>query len=116
MNRIIESLRKNKKGILIMGIASFFTAFGQLMWKLFQLDNNGYLLIFGFLLYGLGAICMIIAFRFGSYSVIHPVMCTSYLFAIFFGLVFLKEKLNCLQGIGIILMVLGVILIGGGDE
>ncbi len=88
MNKILISLKKNSKGILIMVAASFFTAFGQLMWKLSQLDNNLYLLALGFLLYGLGAITMIIAFRFGSYSVIHPIMCTSYIFAIFFGLAF----------------------------
>lgn len=99
-----------------MIVASFFTATGQLFWKLYQENNYLLFLILGFLFYGIGAVTMIIAFNFGKYSVIHPVMCTSYIFAIVFGGVILKEYINFTQSFGIISMILGVIFIGGGDE
>ncbi|MGL6167979.1 MAG: EamA family transporter, partial [Fusobacteriaceae bacterium] len=85
-------------------------------WKLFRLDNSYTFLIIGFFLYGLGAVTMIGAFKFGKYSVIHPMMCTSYIFAILLGGLFLKEYISIYQIIGIAIISLGVVFIGGGDE
>lgn len=116
MDKIKNSLKSNGKGISIMIVASFFTSVGQLLWKLYQQNENFGLLALGFLFYGAGAITMIVAFKFGKYSVIHPVMCTSYIFAIFFGGTILKEYVSFQQILGILSMILGVVFIGGGDE
>jgi uncharacterized membrane protein len=116
MKNIKKSLAQNWRGIIIMITASFFTASGQLFWKIFQENNNNYFLISGFLFYGIGAILMISAFRFGKYSIIHPIMCTSYVFAVLFGNFFLNEGISTIQYLGIALIILGVIFIGGGDE
>lgn len=115
MDKIIRSFKNNKKGIFLMIIASFMTAIGQLFWKL-SLNENLYFLGLGFLFYGVGAIFMIIAFKFGKYSVIHPMMCTGYIFAIILGALILKETITLNGFLGIIFMVVGVIFIGGGDH
>lgn len=104
------------KGILIMIMASFVTATGQLLWKLFQLENSLLYLIFGFSLYGIGAILMIIAFKYGKYSAVHPMMCTSYIFALGYSSIFLSEKINFIQIIGVLVIILGVVLIGRENE
>lgn len=116
MKNIIKSLTANGKGILIMILASFFTSIGQMFWKIFRENNLFLFLVLGFVLYGMGAVFMIVAFKFGKYSIIHPMMCTSYIFAILLGGFFLGEYLSIYKILGISIVSLGVILIGGGDE
>lgn len=99
-----------------MIIASLFTSIGQLSWKVFQNEEIILFLLLGFILYSIGAILMIIAFKFGKYSAVHPMLCTSYVFALIFGYIFLKENIDVLQIIGILTITVGVILIGRTDE
>lgn len=99
-----------------MIIASLFTSIGQLSWKAFQNEKIILFLLLGFILYSIGAILMIIAFKFGKYSAVHPMLCTSYVFALIFGSIFLKENIDVLQIIGILIITVGVILIGRTDE
>ncbi|SDJ10813.1 EamA-like transporter family protein [Halanaerobium congolense] len=113
-NNFLRSIRKNWKGIVIMSFASFLTASGQLFWKI-SLGEEYLTILLGFLCYGLGSILMIIAFNFGSFSVIHPMLSLSYITAIVFGNIFLNETLTNFQLSGIFLIVVGIILIGGGD-
>lgn len=110
-----DSFKKNYRGMLLMLIAACCTSTGQLFWKL---SNNkvDMFLIGGFTLYGLGAILMITAFRYGSLSVLHPMLCLSYIIALFLGYFFLGEFVRIEQLIGISLIIAGVIFIGGGDE
>lgn len=115
MNNIILSLKKNKIGIIIIFIASLFTTFGQYFWKISAMHNLMFIIL-GFVFYGIGAISMIIAFKYGSFSVIHPMMSMSYIFIMLLGYYFLNEVMNTQKIIGLILIMLGVILVGVGDE
>ena len=102
-------------GIGLMIFAALSTSLGQLFWKLSDglWDIN---LWIGFSLYGLGAVSMTVAFRFGKLSVLHPLMSIGYVFAIVFGFIFLNEviTINILTGTSLILI--GVILIGGDQH
>ncbi|UTE77342.1 EamA family transporter [Rossellomorea sp. KS-H15a] len=115
MNKFINSFKKNGTGIGLMIIAALFTSTGQLFWKLSlsQLNMN---LIVGFLLYGLGAVMMIVAFRFGSLSVLHPFLSVGYVISTLLGGFILHEHLSYYTFMGITLIIIGVSLIGGGDE
>lgn len=115
MDNFKNSLLKNYKGILLILISAFLTSIGQLFWKLSNGEINLYF-VFGFALYGLGAIIMIFAFKFGSLSVIHPFMCSSYIFAFIWGYIILEENINFIKILGVTILIIGVILIGGGDE
>ncbi|GIM28240.1 membrane protein [Clostridium polyendosporum] len=115
MNSFITSFKKNYKGILFIIIASLLTSLGQLLWKLSNGQSLNFL-ISGFFLYGIGAVLMIIAFRYGSLSVIHPMLSFGYIFAIILGNIVLKESITIYQYLGIFIIILGVILIGGGDD
>lgn len=115
MNSIIESLKKNKTGIILMLFAALNTALGQMFWKMSNGELNGTLLL-GFLFYFLGAVLMIISFRFGSLSVLHPFMSVGYVFSIILGFVFLSETITLKILIGIFIIMIGVMLIGGGDD
>lgn len=110
-----ESFKKNYKGICLILIASMFTAIGQMLWKLSNGTNIAYLLL-GFFCYGLGAVLMIIAFRYGSLSVIHPMLSFSYIFALILGNFVLGEVITKKSYMAIFIIMLGVTLIGGGDD
>lgn len=113
-NKFMDSIKKNYIGILIILFASLLTATGQMFWKMSKASDLE-LVIAGFALYGIGAVLMVMAFRFGSLSVIHPMLSFGYVFAVFFGIFFLGEHLSFVQIAGIATIISGVILIGGGD-
>jgi drug/metabolite transporter (DMT)-like permease len=114
-NNLLISIKKNKTGISIMILSAVCTSFGQYFWKISG-GSNLLLLFIGFAFYGIGAICMITAFKFGSFSVIHPMLSLSYIFAIMIGVFLLNENINSKMIIGLFLVLFGVVLIGVGDE
>jgi drug/metabolite transporter (DMT)-like permease len=114
MQAIFHSIKKNLKGIIIIIFAAVLTSIGQLFWKL-SYNTNIKWLILGFICYGVGAVCMIVAFRYGNLSVLHPMLSTGYIFALILGRVILKEQISLTQIIAIIIIIIGVTLIGGGD-
>ena len=115
MEKIILSLKKNKIGILIMIVSAICTAIGQYFWKVSGGSSIKALFI-GFFLYGIGALMMIIAFKFGSLSVLHPMMSIGYIVALFIGYFLLGEYITVMKVVGIIFILIGVTLIGVGDE
>nr|WP_294407453.1 EamA family transporter [uncultured Clostridium sp.] len=115
MDKILLSLKKNKIGIMIIIFSAICTAFGQYCWKVWE--TKGLLTLFiGFVLYGIGAVSMIIAFKFGSLSVLHPMMSIGYVFALIIGYLWLGEAITITKIIGIISILIGVALMGMGDE
>ena len=98
-----------------MLLSSFCVCLGQLFWKL-SVDNNILYLIIGFGLYGIGALLMLYAYKFGSLSVLQPMLSANYVFTIILATTILKEEINLVKIIGILIIIIGVILIGGGDE
>lgn len=112
---ILESIKKNRTGIILMIISSLFVCIGQLFWKLSSEQGIIYMLI-GFGLYGLGAIIMIIAYKFGSLSVLQPILSMNYIFTIFLAAIVLNEEITFSKIAGITIIIISVILIGGGDH
>lgn len=103
------------KGILLIVISALCTSFGQLFWKI-GVDKSIWIILLGFILYGVGALTMIIAFKFGELSILHPLMCIGYIFALINGFLFLKERISFLQFVGIVIIIIGVIFIARGDK
>lgn len=97
-----------------MTIASLCVCFGQLCWKL-SADSDLFYLLCGFALYGLGAIIMIFAYRFGSLSVLQPVLSLSYIISLLIGYYILHEELSMLNILGVFVIVIGVVLVAAGD-
>ncbi|KGL37742.1 EamA/RhaT family transporter [Listeria sp. SHR_NRA_18] len=99
-------------GIILMVFSASCTAIGQAFWKMAVSGIYSWQLYVGFFLYGMGAILMIIAFRFGDLSVLHPLLSVGYVFAILIGVLFLNEKLTAMQIFGNILVISGAIMMG----
>ena len=110
-----ESFQKNKKGIFLMICSSICVCIGQLLWKLS--NQYGFLyLIAGFAFYGLGALIMLIAYRYGSLSVLQPVLSINYILSLLLGNLILNEAVTVNKLIGILVIIAGVVLISGGDS
>ncbi len=111
----MNSIKKSIKGIKIMILASFFTSFGQLFWKLSK-GIIGLEIIVGFILYGIGAILIVKAFKYGRFSLLHPMLSTSYIFAVFLGNFILNENISFFKIFGVLMIIMGVIFVGVGDK
>ena len=111
---MIESIRNNKKGILLMLVSSICACIGQLMWKL-SAEQGLIIMLLGFCFYGVGALVMIIAYRFGKLSVLQPMLSLNYVLSIILGAMVLKEQVTILKCIGVLIIIFGVVLIAGGD-
>lgn len=112
---MLESFRKNKKGILLMLISSICVCVGQLLWKI-SATQGIIIMLIGFCFYGVGALVMVIAYRFGRLSVLQPMLSLNYVLSIILAAVVLKEKITILKCIGILIIIAGIIMIAGGDE
>lgn len=98
-----------------MLLSSLCVCIGQLLWKLSAGLGIGALLL-GFGFYGVGALVMIIAYRFGKLSVLQPMLSLNYVLSIILAAVILKERVSLLKCIGVLVIIAGVVMIAGGDE
>ena len=112
---MIESIQKNKKGILLMLVSSICVCVGQLLWKLSATQGLIFMLA-GFAFYGAGALIMIIAYKFGKLSVLQPMLSLNYVLSILLAALVLQEAITLYKVIGVIIITCGVIMIAGGDE
>lgn len=112
---MIESFNKNKKGILLMLISSICVCIGQLLWKLSS-QMGIFVMLVGFSFYGVGALVMLVAYKYGKLSVLQPMLSINYVLSIILAAVVLKEDISLIKCIGVLIIIVGVILIAGGDE
>lgn len=110
-----NSFSKNWKGCVLMLFSACLVAFGQYMWKLYMNEMYFIFLILGFCLYGLGALFMIIAYKFGSLSVLQPILSLSYVLGIALGYFFLGEVVTLQDVSGVLTIVIGIVFIVAGD-
>lgn len=115
MGRFASSIRKNRYGMMIMTLSALCTAFGQYFWKLSQ-GTNLPIMFVGFVFYGFGALTMILAFRFGSLSVLHPMLSLGFVFGLVIGVALLHETIDINKIVGLVFILFGVTMLGVGDE
>jgi drug/metabolite transporter (DMT)-like permease len=137
---MLDSFQKNKKGILLMLVSSVCACVGQLLWKMGSAaassaagsatnsaEEAGFsailtnphalgLTLAGFVCYGIGALVMIVAYRYGKLSILQPVLSMSYVLSIILAAVILKEQVSLLKVIGVLVIIAGVVLVATGDE
>lgn len=112
---MLNSLKKNKYGILLILLTSLCVCVGQLFWKI-SVDKGILFALIGFVLYLLGSLTMLMAYRFGRLSVLHPMLSLNYVLTCILAVVVLNESMQLAKIIGIVLIFFGVILIGSSDE
>jgi len=124
INKVISNpiKRTKKRAILVMVICTLLTTAAQFLWKIGVLEVNpesvlSFLnpsLVGGFVLYGLGSILVIYAFKNGELSVLYPILATSYVWVSLFSPIFFSETVNIWKWVGVGVIVLGVAFLGIG--
>ena len=109
-------MKKNsqlKIGIVLILLSALTTCSGQLCWKLGAVyaEFTIALYLIGFVLYGVGALLMTIAFRFGEMSVLHPMLSVGFVGSLFLGNIFLQENITIKKVIGILAILVGIYLL-----
>lgn len=102
-----------KLGIGLIIVSAAMTCCGQLSWKLGAIYPENIIIFYliGFLLYGVGALFMLISFKFGEMSILHPMLSLGFVGSLFLGNIFLKEDISTTKIIGIVLILIGVCLL-----
>ncbi len=91
-----------------MLVCSVCLCLGQFCWKV----GNGVLVIaVGFMIYGIGAIAMLAAYRKGSIAVLQPINSVSYVVSAILGAAFFNESFSALKVVGIIVIIVGVTIL-----
>ena len=103
-------------GIVLILLSAGLACTGQLLWKLASRNNSLLLVILGMGLYGLGAVLMIVAFRFGELSVLHPMMSAGYVVSLILGAAVLNEKVTVLRVAGVAVIILGLVFLSASEE
>ena len=103
------------RGIALMVVSSLFACTGQLLWKLGATDG-AWLVLVGFALYALGAVLMLVAYRFGELSVLQPILGLSYVLSLALGAWWLHEQVTAGRVLGVVAVVAGVALVVGSQS
>ena len=106
-----EKKKRLSKGIARMLASALLTCCGQLCWKLSAGGPVLYLLA-GFGLYGLGALLMMDAMRFGDLSILHPMLGAGYALSVVLGALVLDEKMSGTKLAGIAVITAGLVCLG----
>ncbi len=117
---------KNKTAvwaIFVMLLCTLFTSAGQLFFKLgsetasFDLALlTNYNLIIGLILYGAGALLLIISLKGGELSVLYPIIATSYIWVSLIAWRYFNEPISSFKILGIMSIILGVSFVGRGSK
>jgi undecaprenyl phosphate-alpha-L-ara4N flippase subunit ArnE len=103
------------KGSFLMLLCSLCLCLGQLVWKLMSGLDWLYLLS-GFALFALGALLMILAYRYGEMSVLQPINSMSYVYSLFLGHIVFQEDITAFRITGVAAIMLGVLFLGLGSS
>ncbi|MEL4503951.1 EamA family transporter [Luteococcus sp. H138] len=101
-------------GVLLMIASSVFACIGQLLWKLGAAGNLAQIGV-GFVLYAVGAVLMLVAYRYGELSVLQPILGLSYALSLVLGAWWLHEQVSPGRLLGVVAVIVGVALVARGQ-
>jgi len=107
-----------------MVLCTFFTTVGQLFFKYgsvnFKFNILGlltnYNLLLGFLFYGLGAVLLIVALKFGNLSTIYPLVALTFVWVMITSFFVLGEVINNFKIGAVTFIIFGVVLVVKGEK
>lgn len=117
-------MEKKNFAIFLMFLTTILTSSAQILYKfgirtlefnLLSIITN-WQIIFGLILYAVGAVVMITALKHGEVSVLYPIIATSYIWVSIGSSVFFDELMNLWKWAGVFFIVMGVVIISYGSK
>jgi len=110
--------------IILIVICTIFTSSAQIMYKLgsnklsfdFISIITNWQIMTGIILYGIGAILVIIALQGGEVTTLYPIITSSYIWVTIGAAYLFKELITPLRGGGIALIIIGILFITFGEK
>ena len=110
--------------ILLIVFCTLLTSAGQLLLKIgtqhlvgdLRAIASNYALFAGIILYGLGAVILIIALKHGELSILYPFIALSFIWVMILSIIVLHEQVLPWNWAGVAFILLGVCLIGKGGS
>lgn len=99
---------------VLTSVAQLFFKIGADSLVLSKLYTN-WPLGLGFVLYGFGAVLLIIALKHGELTILYPIIATSYIWVALFSWGLFGESFGFVKLLGIISIVIGIVLISFGS-
>jgi drug/metabolite transporter (DMT)-like permease len=116
--------QQKRRSVFLIILFTFFAATAQVLWKyatialgehpplLVVVTNVN--LIAGLVIYGLGAMVMIVALQHGELSVLYPLISLNYVWVAIVAVALFDEHMNLLKLSGMIVIMAGVAVLGRG--
>ena len=102
--------------ILVSSAQVFYKKGSALLeFNFISIITNYYILI-GLVLYGLGFLIMIYAFKHGEVTVLYPIITLSYVWVSLMSVYFFSEIMNVYKWLGVLVIIVGIIFIGIGGK
>ena len=110
--------------IVLMVFTTILTSLAQVFYKkgssslsfnIMSILTN-YNIIFGLILYGIGAIILIYSFKHGEVTVLYPIITLSFVWVSLLSIYFFNEAMNVYKWLGVIAIIIGITLIGIGGK
>ena len=98
---------------VLTSIAQVFYKLGAL--RLPELITN-YHILAGLILYGIGALILITAFKFGEVTLLYPIIATSYIWVALLSWIIFSESIGILKVLGIVFIIAGITVTALGSR
>ena len=98
-----------------VGALFFKLAADRLTFSIIEIITNYYIYI-GLAIYGIAALFLIIAYKYGELSVLFPFIALSFVWVAILSIIFLSETMTITKWAGIISIVAGVSFVGRGSR
>jgi len=113
-------MEKRVLAILLMILCTVLTSIAQVFYKLGALRLpeliTNYHILAGLILYGLGALIMITAFKFGEVTLLYPIIATSYIWVALLSWIIFSESIGFLKVAGIVFIMAGITVTALGSK
>lgn len=110
-----------QKAMILIISSTFANAIAQLLWKfslgkitissLFEISKTNLFFYSGWILYIIAAALMIVSFRYGPLSLIHPFMALTQIWILIFASIYLGEPITAIKISATMLIVTGTIFV-----
>lgn len=113
--------RTSPWAIFLVFISTLVNASAQTLYKIgsanlgIDMLLTNYYLWFGLFLYGISALMLVVALKYGELSVLYPVIATSFIWVNLIARYFFNEEVGFLKWLGIVSIMFGLTLIGLGE-